>query len=164
MKISHKKGSAAFHEQDQKLKCDRETQRMFQHGAIKDSTLKNITKTWTGTVGSVEERATNIYKMKQLIFPFGNTGSAVSSIPCIWFIFSSKEHSCHLILITDPTQRGAWFTTETDARVFASQELSTWLIARFPVTQLVAQLAAAMVDARPFTGFLQQQYKYHWFV
>jgi hypothetical protein len=74
--------------------------------------------------------------------------------PCIWFIFKSKEHFRHLILITDPTQRGACFTTETNAWVFASQELCTWLIARFPVTQLIAQLSAAMVDARPFAGFL----------
>jgi len=37
----------------------------------KDSTLKNIIKTWIGTEGSGEERATNIYKMKQLIFSFG---------------------------------------------------------------------------------------------
>jgi len=99
------------------------------------------------TEGSAEERATNIYKMKQLIFHFGNTGSAVSSIPCIWFVFISKEQFCHLIPITDPTQRGACFSTETNAWVFASQELCTWLIARFPVTQLIAQLSAAVVDA-----------------
>jgi hypothetical protein len=89
---------------------------------------------------------------------------AVSSIPCIWFIFSSKEHFCHLILITDPTQRGACFTTETNALVFAWQELCTWLIARIPVTQLIAQLSATMVDARPFAWFLQRQYKYRWFI
>ena len=92
--------------------------------------------------------------MKQLIFHFGSAGLAISSIPCIWLVFSSKEQFCHLILITDPTQRGACFTTKTNAWVFAWQELCTWLIARFPVTQLTAQLCAAMVDARPFAGFL----------
>ena len=56
---------------------------MFHNGLTKDSTMKNITKTWTGTEGSGEGRATIIYKMKQLIFCFVNTGSAVSSIPCI---------------------------------------------------------------------------------
>ena len=130
----------------------------------KDSTLKNITKTWMGTEGSVEERATNIYKKKQFIFSFGNMGSAFSAIPCIWFVFSSKEHFCQLILIADPAQWRAYFTTETNAWVFAWQELCTWLIARFPVTQLIAQLSATMVDARPFAWFLQQQYKYGWFI
>jgi hypothetical protein len=137
---------------------------MFQHGVIKDCTLKNIKNTWVGTEGSVEERATNIYKTKQLIFSFGNTGTAFSSIPCVWFVFSSKEHFCHLILITDSAQWGACFATETNAWVFAWQELCTWLIARFPVTQLVAQLSATFVDARPFARFLQQQYKYGWFI
>ena len=133
---------------------------MFRNGVIKESTLKSITETWIGAEGSGEERATNIYKMKQLIFSFGNMGS----LPCIWFFFSSKEHFCHLILITDPTQGGARFTTETNTWVFAWQELCTWLIARFPVTQLIAQLSATMVDARPFAWFLQQQYKYRWFI
>jgi hypothetical protein len=121
--------------------------------------MKNVTKTWIGTEASGEERATNIYKMKQLIFLL-----AFSSIPCVWFVFSSKEHFCHLILITDPTQWGACFTTETNTLVFAWQELCTWLIARFPVTQLIAQLSATMVDERPFAWFLQQQYKYRWFI
>jgi len=114
-------------------------------------------KWWSG-------RATNVYKMNQLIFPFDNTGTAFSAIPCIWFVFSSKEHFCHLILIADPAQWGACFTTETNAWVFAWQELCTWLIARFPVTQLIAQLSATMVDARPFAWFLQQQYKSGWFM
>jgi hypothetical protein len=102
--------------------------------------------------------------MKQLIFSFGNTGTAFSSIPRIWFVFSSKEYFCHLILITDPAQWGACFATETNAWVSAWQELCTWLTARFPVTQLVAQLSAMVVDARPFTWFLQQRYKYGWFI
>ena len=137
---------------------------MFQHGVTENPPLKNLTKTRIGTEGSGEQRATNIYKMNQLIFPFDNTGTAFSAIPCIWFVFSSKEHFCHLILIADPAQWGACFTTETNAWVFAWQELCTWLIARFPVTQLIAQLSATMVDARPFAWFLQQQYKYGWFM
>jgi hypothetical protein len=72
---------------------------------------------------------------------------SVQSIPCIWFIFSSKEQFCHLILIADPAQRGARFTTETNAWMFAWQQLGTWHIARFPVTQLIAQLFATLVDA-----------------
>jgi len=36
-----------------------------------DNKILEYNKTWTGTEGSVEERATNIYKMKQLIFSFG---------------------------------------------------------------------------------------------
>jgi hypothetical protein len=48
--------------------------------------------------------------------------------------------------------------------MFAWQQLGTGLIARFPVTQLIAQLSATLVDARPFAWFLQQQYKYGWFI
>ena len=44
---------------------------MFRNGVIKESTLKSITETWIGAEGSGEERATNIYKMKQLIFSLG---------------------------------------------------------------------------------------------
>jgi hypothetical protein len=48
--------------------------------------------------------------------------------------------------------------------MFAWQQLGTWLIARFSVTQLIAQLSTTLVDARPFTWFLQQQYRYGWFI
>jgi hypothetical protein len=89
---------------------------------------------------------------------------SVQSIPCIWFIFSSKEHFCHLILITDPAQWGAHFTTKSNAWMFTWQQLGTWHIARFSVTQLIAQLSATLVDARPFTWFLQQQHRYGWFI
>jgi hypothetical protein len=53
------------------LKCDRKTERKFYNGVTKNSTLKNITKAQIGTQGRGEERATNIYKMEQLIFSFG---------------------------------------------------------------------------------------------
>jgi hypothetical protein len=89
---------------------------------------------------------------------------SVQSIPCVWFIFSSEEQFCQLILITDPAQRGARFTTKSNARMFARQQLGTWHIARFPVTQLIAQLAATFVDARPFARFLQQQHRYGWLI
>jgi hypothetical protein len=86
--------------------------------------------------------------MKQLIFCFGNTVQpSVQSIPCVRFIFTSKEQFCHLILIADPAQRRACFTTETNAWMFALQQLGTGLIARFPVTKLTAQLSAMLVDA-----------------
>jgi hypothetical protein len=77
------------------------------------------------------------------------------SIPCIWFIFISKEYFGDLILIADPAERGACFTTETNAWMFAWQQLLTWFIAGLLVTELKTQLSATTVAACPVTRFLQ---------
>jgi len=60
-------------------KIDRKTERMFLHRVIKD--YEEYNKTWTGTEGSVEERATNIYKMKQLILSFGLQCNTLHLVP-----------------------------------------------------------------------------------
>lgn len=71
----------------------------------------------------------------------------------IWLILRAKEDLGDFLLVADAAFLGAWFPTQTDAGVAASQQLSTRHIAWGPVTGLRAELGALVVLAAPDTGF-----------
>lgn len=71
----------------------------------------------------------------------------------IGFIFKAKEYLGYLILVADTALSRAWFSTQTNARMTTSQQLSTRHIAWGSVAGFRAEFGALIVLAVPNTGF-----------
>lgn len=73
--------------------------------------------------------------------------------PGIWLILKAKEDLGDFFLVADTALLGAWFSTQTNAGVAASQQLGTRHITRGSVTRLRAEFGTLVVLAAPDTGF-----------
>ena len=71
----------------------------------------------------------------------------------IWLILRAKEDLGDFFLVADTALLGAWFPTQTNARVATGQQLGTRHVAWRSVTGLRAESGALVVPAAPDAGF-----------